>query len=282
MGAVGSAPKKDRRAPVFLVFDSGLGGLSVLKPLHDTCKGARFIYVADNAAFPYGKLSEGALERRVLDVFDRLIDQNAPHMAVIACHTASTLVLSALRAKFEIPFVGTVPAIRVAARVSKSRMIGVLATPGTARRDYTGDLITQFAGDCQVVLCGSDRLAQAAEAKLAGISPDMAMLKREIAPVFTEANGVQTDVVVLACTHYPFLRDELEKAAPWPVTFIDPADAIADRAAAVLKELAVQGNGQDDIRHVAISTKRYADEARIKAVLAGFGIADSRILAMAL
>lgn len=217
-----------------LVFDSGLGGLSVLRALRDCDLNAHYIYVADNAAFPYGDWREDDLKARIIQVMGALIETYAPDLIVIACNTASTLALEDLRAAFDVPFIGTVPAIRVAARQSKTRVIGVLATPGTAKRGYTRELIDEFAGDCHVVLCPSDHLAEMAEARLAGVPVDMDQLAREIAPAFVTFKEARTDVVVLACTHYPFLLDELHQAAPWPVEFIDPAPAIARRTSEVL------------------------------------------------
>src|SRR5205823_8291636 len=166
-------------------------------------------------------------------------------LAVIACNTASTLALAALRGTYSIPFVGTVPAIKPAAVQTKSGMIGVLATPGTAQREYTRALIDTYAYHCRVFLHGAKRLAEIAEAKLKGRPVDPEELRAEIAPVFRKRHGKLTDVVVLACTHYPLLLDELTRVAPWPVTFIDPAPAIARRVAEVLKTISAAGDGGD-------------------------------------
>lgn len=219
------------RAPTILVFDSGLGGLTVFDEVRKARPDARFVYAADDAGFPYGRLDEGALVARVLAVMERLIDHHAPDLAVIACNTASTLVLPHLRRRFSIPFVGTVPAIKPAAALSRSRRIAVLATPATVVRDYTRGLIEAFAGDCAVTLVGAPLLAGLAEAELAGEpAPDDA-IRAEIAPCFVEAAGARIDVVVLGCTHYPLLLPRFEALAPWPVTWLDPAPAIARRVA---------------------------------------------------
>ncbi|MCI0466098.1 MAG: aspartate/glutamate racemase family protein, partial [Beijerinckiaceae bacterium] len=148
------------RAANILVFDSGLGGLTVFAELQRLLPGARLLYAADDAAFPYGELTEGALAARVLLVMNRLIDAYAPDTVVIACNTASTLALPLLRANYpEIPFVGTVPAIKPAASQSRSGLISVLATPGTVARDYTRDLVRNYAAHCAVTLAGSSVLA---------------------------------------------------------------------------------------------------------------------------
>ena len=137
-------------------------------------------------AFPYGRLGEERLVARVLAVMDRLIARHAPDLVVIACNTASTLVLGPLRARFEVPFVGTVPAIKPAALQSRSKRITVLATPGTVARDYTRDLIGTYAAGCRVTLVGSRRLAALAEAHLAGEAPADAELSAEIEPCFVD------------------------------------------------------------------------------------------------
>ncbi len=216
-------------APTILVFDSGLGGITVFAEALKARPDARFIYAADDAAFPYGALSEDDLVARVIVVIGRLIDTYHPDLVIIACNTASTLVLPALRARFIIPFVGTVPAIKPAAELSKSGLFSVLATPGTVARDYTKGLIKTYAGSCKVTLVGSVRLAGFAEAFLRGEHVPDAELQAEIAPCFVTSGKRRTDVVTLSCTHYPLLQSRLQALAPWPVHWIDPAPAIARR-----------------------------------------------------
>lgn len=216
-----------------LVFDSGIGGLSVVREVRTLSPAAEIVYVADDAAFPYGEWEDEALSDHVVELIARLIEQFAPVSVVIACNTASTLVLPPLRARFKLPFVGTVPAIKPAAEHSRSGLISVLATYGTMRRDYTRALIDSFAKDCHVRLVGSANLAPLAEAHMRGEAiADQAVLA-EIAPAFVEIEGRRTDAIVLACTHYPFLLDHFRRLAPWPVAWIDPAAAIARRVAAV-------------------------------------------------
>ncbi len=220
--------------PLILVFDSGFGGLTVLKEIARARPDANYIYIADNAAFPYGNLNEQQLVGRVLELFERLIAEFVPSIAVIACNTASTVVLPHLRGCFSMPFVGTVPAIKPAAQQSKSKLVSVLGTPGTVTREYTRDLIAQFAEDCDVTLIGARLLAGIAEAKLKGKSVSEQDILAEIKPAFVEKSGKRTDQIVLACTHYPLLVDELHKLSPWPVNFVDPAPAIARRVVALI------------------------------------------------
>lgn len=226
------------RRPRVVVFDSGLGGLTVFAELVRRRPDADYLYAADDAVFPYGRLAEAALVERVLELMERLVASHRPDAVVIACHTASTLVLAPLRARWPlVRFVGTVPAIKPAAAASRSGLVSVLGTPGTVARDYTRDLIRDFAGGCAVTLVGSRALAGLAEAALRGEPIADAAVAAEIGPVFVDAGGRRTDTVVLACTHYPLLGPTLERLAPWPVTWIDPAPAIARRLDDVLRDL---------------------------------------------
>jgi glutamate racemase len=220
-----------------LMFDSGIGGLTVLREARVLMPGRRFVYVADDAAFPYGAWQEGALRERIVALFGKLIREYQPEIAVIACNTASTLVLQDLRETYpETPFVGTVPAIKPAAERTRSGLVSVLATPGTVKRQYTRDLIREWASKCHVRLVGSDRLASLAEIYMREGFVDEEAVRAEIAPCFVEKDGRRTDIVVLACTHYPFLANRMRKTAPWPVDWIDPAEAIARRALSLLAE----------------------------------------------
>jgi glutamate racemase len=221
-------------ASTILVFDSGLGGLTVYREVAAARPDARFIYVGDDAGFPYGLLAESELVARVLALMGELIDRHRPDLIVVACNTASTLVLPQLRSRFPLPFVGTVPAIKPACAASLSKRVSVLGTEATVNREYTKALIRQFANGSEVRLVGSVRLAGFAEAELRGDPvPDPAIVA-EIAPCFLEDDGKRTDTVVLACTHYPLLLERLRGLAPWPVTFIDPAPAIARRVVELL------------------------------------------------
>lgn len=220
-----------------LLFDSGVGGLTVLREARVLMPDRRFVYVADDAGFPYGDWEEAALRARIVELFSRLIAEHDPEIAVIACNTASTLVLADLRAAFpDTPFVGTVPAIKPAAERTRSGLVSVLATPGTVKRQYTRDLIHEWAAKCHVRLVGSVRLAALAETYMREGFVDEEAVRAEIGPCFMEEGGRRTDIVVLACTHYPFLVNRMRKTAPWPVDWIDPAEAIARRALSLLAQ----------------------------------------------
>ncbi len=222
--------------PRILLFDSGMGGLTVARAVRAQLPNAHLVYAADNAGFPYGAWKEDALVKRIVMVMGRLIERVEPHIAVIACNTASTIALAQLREAYKVPFVGTVPAIKPAAAQTKSGIIGVLATPGTVSREYTHALIHTYAYHCKVFLHGAKRLAEIAEQKLKGRPVDLEELRLEVSPVFRKRDGQKTDVVVLGCTHYPLLVEDIERVAPWQVKYIDPAPAIARRVADVLDE----------------------------------------------
>jgi glutamate racemase len=218
------------------VFDSGLGGLTVLREIVAARPDAHFVYVADDAFFPYGHHSEEQLVARVVPLIGELISAHAPDLVVIACNTASTLVLSHLRAAYKTPFVGTVPAIKPACARSRTKRVSVLGTKGTVQREYTRGLIRDFAQGCEVTLVGSPELASLAESALSGGEIADRDILAEIAPCFVGAgNGTaRTDTIVLACTHYPLLQDRFVRLAPWPVDWIDPAPAIARRVSDLL------------------------------------------------
>src|ERR1700685_4367625 len=157
------APKK-----TILVFDSGLGGLTVYRESVAARPDADFLYIADDAAFPYGALPEPELIARVVNLLGELIAANRPDLIVIACNTASTIVLPELRKNFSLPFVGTVPAIKPACAASVTKRVSVLGTEATVQREYTRALIRDYAQDCTVTLVGAKSLAALAEEELAG------------------------------------------------------------------------------------------------------------------
>jgi glutamate racemase len=220
------------------VFDSGLGGLTVLREIVRARPDAHYIYVADDAFFPYGHHGEQEIIARVVPLIGELIAAHAPDLVVIACNTASTLVMSHLREQYKVPFVGTVPAIKPACASSRTKRVSVLGTKGTVKREYTRALIRDFAQDCEVTLVGSADLAALAEAALSGVEVSDRAIAVELVPCFVgdgESDKTRTDTIVLACTHYPLLMDRLVKLAPWPVDWIDPAPAIARRVSDLLR-----------------------------------------------
>lgn len=254
-----------------LLFDSGVGGLTVLREARVLMPARRYVYVADDAAFPYGPWEERALADHIVALFGKLLEEHDPVVSIIACNTASTVVINDLRVAYPgRSFVGTVPAIKPAAERTRSGLVSVLGTPGTVKRQYTRDLIRDYASRVHVRLVGSENLASLAEAYVRRGFVDEEAVRREIAPCFVEQDGRRTDIVVLACTHFPFLANRMRKTAPWPVDWIDPAEAIARRALALVETL-----GDDDspstLPDLAVFTSGAPDFAQAR-LMRGFGL----------
>jgi glutamate racemase len=251
-----------------LLFDSGVGGLSVLAATQQLLPQAPLVYVADSAGFPYGTRSELEIAARVPALLGRLAERFRPRLIVIACNTASTIALGAVRAALDLPVVGTVPAIKPAATMSKTRVIGVLGTEATVRQPYVDDLAARFAADCTVLRHGSAVLVELAEAKLRGEKRDIAEYRAAIAGLFDRPGGERIDVVVNACTHFPLVEAELAEAAPHPVRFIDGAAGIARRVA----HLTEGQDWPDAPQHRAVFTRLGAAEAYLAPALARYRI----------
>lgn len=232
-----------------LVFDSGVGGLSVLDAIATSGRAFDLDYAADNAWLPYGLKTDAQLRERVPALLSRLVAQWAPAAVIVACNTASTIALDQIRAELTIPVVGVVPPIKPAAAASRTGVIGLLATPATVRRSYTDDLIAQFAGDKTVVRFGSSALVEAAERKLAGEEAGAAAIQEAIDGLFSAPGGAEIDVVALACTHFPLLAPELAAAAPRPCIWMDSGEAIARRLAHVLNA----GEGQPRVQRAGFT-----------------------------
>lgn len=254
-----------------LVFDSGIGGLSVLREARVIMPANRFVYVADDAGFPYGKWEEGALAERIAGLVDDLLARFDPAVTIIACNTASTIVMPMLRARFPGRlFVGTVPAIKPAAERTSSGLVSVLATPGTVKRQYTRDLIAAYGSKVHVRLVGSANLALLAETYMREGFVDEAAVKAEIMPCFVEQGDRRTDIVVLACTHFPFLVNRMRKLAPWPVDWIDPAEAIARRALSIIEKPDGMPALNEDA-DLCVFTSRAPDDMQ-RRLMHGFGL----------
>ncbi|MEH3100645.1 glutamate racemase [Sphingomonas adhaesiva] len=263
-----------RDARPILFFDSGVGGLSVVAPTRALLPQAPIVYAADSAGFPYGTRSEGEIAARVPALLGRLVERYRPRLAVIACNTASTIALPAVRAALDVPVVGTVPAIKPAAAMSATRVIGVLGTEATVRQPYVDDLAARFAGDCTVLRHGSAALVELAEAALAGEAPSPQAVAAELGGLFGQPGGGRIDVIVNACTHFPLLEAAMAAAAPG-VRFVDGGPGIARRIAALTQ-------GQDwpeSVPPARLVFTRVGDrERRIARHLAARGFGDAEAL----
>ena len=261
----------DANAPI-LIFDSGVGGLSVLAPTRKLLPNAPIVFAADSAGFPYGIKSDAELASRVPALLGRLVERFHPRLAVIACNTASTIALEHVRAALDLPVVGTVPAIKPAAEISKSRVIGVLGTKATVRQRYVDDLAAKFAADCTIIRHGSPELVELAEAKLAGDEIGVEAVRTAAQPMFDAPDGDRIDTVVLACTHFPLLDDELRAAFP-NVEYVDGGLGIARRIAWLTRDQAWPSEPSAGLMLFTSQTRTPS-----LAALAGFGIGEIRTL----
>ncbi|SFR84313.1 glutamate racemase [Sphingomonas jatrophae] len=252
-----------------LFFDSGVGGLSVLGPTRALLPRAPVVYVADNGGYPYGTKSEAEIAARVPALLGRLAERHAPRLVVIACNTASTIALDGVRAALDLPVVGTVPAIKPAALASRSRVIGVLGTEATVRQPYVDRLSARHAADCTVIRHGSAALVRLAEAKLAGEPVSAAEVAAAVAPMIDHPEAAALDTVVLACTHFPLLADELAAAFGPQVGFVDGGAGIARRVAFLTEG---QPWPETPAPGIALFTQSFLPPAGLAASLARFGL----------
>lgn len=218
--------------PRILVFDSGIGGLSVAACIRQRLPSVELVYVADNAGFPYGDQPEPTVIGRCRTLIAAALQAFPCDLIVVACNTASTVVLPELRAMTRIPVVGVVPAVKPAAACSLNRRIGVLATPATVRRPYLDGLIREFASDCRVERIGHPSLVHWIEGAVTGKAISQPALSDALQPF--RDSGV--DTVVLGCTHYPLIRPQLEACLPDVRFWVDSGDAIARRSESLLEQ----------------------------------------------
>ncbi|HTF95026.1 MAG TPA: glutamate racemase [Cellvibrio sp.] len=262
--------------PRVLVFDSGVGGLSVAREIQQRLPGLSLVYASDNGFFPYGTKGEAELIIRVDKVINALLRQYPADILVIACNTASTLTLPHLRSQLSLPIVGVVPAIKPAARQTQTGVIGLLATPATVARPYTHELIREYATGCEVISVGSSELVQIAEKKLRGEPINISTIKQITDELFKTSlhvgSSTAMDVLVLACTHFPLLRTELSQCLPSQLKIIDSGEAIARRVEFLLKEKNFPSNLTEPVKHIAVFTKQTDEAERLKPALESFGI----------
>ncbi len=261
-------------ASPILVFDSGVGGLSILPAIRTLLPQAPIVYAADNAGHPYGPKSEAEIAARVPALLGRLAERVRPRVVVIACNTAATIALAHVRAALDLPIVGTVPAIKPAALRSVSRVIGVLGTEATVRQSYVDRLVDEFASDCTVLRLGSGRLVEIAEAKLRGVATDPSEMQTIMAGLYDQPGGGRIDRVVLACTHFPLLCGEIAAASPPDVVLVDSAAGIARRTAFLTQGQEWPAAASDR----AIFTREGADVARLSSALAAHGLTHTEFL----
>ncbi|GAB1472957.1 glutamate racemase [Bacteroidota bacterium] len=225
--------KKTENLPIG-IFDSGVGGLSVWREIIKLIPGHPLLYFADNAYCPYGPRPKEEIIKRTEKISSFLIEKGAA-IIVVACNTATSAAISSLRSKFQVPFVGMEPAVKPAANFSKSGVIGVLATKGTLSGELYNSTLEKYASEIKVVeKVGTGLVALVEEGKLSGQETEK-LLRVYIEPMLEEG----ADNIVLGCTHYPFLKPEIEKIAGRGVNVLDPAPAVAKQLFKIAKELEI-------------------------------------------
>lgn len=253
--------------PTVLVFDSGVGGLSVYDEVRQLLPDLHYLYAFDNAGFPYGEKSETFIVERVVAIVEAITQRYPLSLVIIACNTASTVSLPALRERFVFPIVGVVPAIKPAARLTRNGVVGLLATRATVRRPYTHELVAQFAGSCHIEMLGSAELVELAEAKLHGAEVVLDEVRRIVQPWLRMTEP--PDTVVLGCTHFPLLREELQQVLPEGTRLIDSGAAIARRTAWLLEHEAPEVNSSQ--QNVAFCTELDGEAGQLLPVLQRYG-----------
>lgn len=261
--------------PPLLFFDSGIGGLSVLRETIDILPHAPIVYAADYAGLPYGMKSEAELAARVPALLGRLVERYKPILVTIACNTASTIALDHVRSALNIPVVGTVPAVKPASMMTKTGVIGLLGTRATIRQPYVDRLAADFASDKILLRHAAPDLVYAAEAKLRGETPDQRIIEAAMAGLIDQAEGEQIDTIILACTHFPLLRNELSSAAQRPIEFIDGAQGIARRIAHLTSEKSWPSEKRDGI---FVTTGDIVDIEPYRSAIAEYGITEFETL----
>ena len=221
--------------PRILLFDSGMGGLSIARSLWHHLPGLGIVYLADNACFPYGDRSGEEVVERCVALVEQTLAEYPCDIVVVACNTASTVVLPELRRRIGQPVVGVVPAVKPAAGMSRNRRIGVLATPATVDRPYLQRLIDDYASDCEIIRVGSSELVQLAENSLGtGV-----VAAHRIEPILSPLIRGDVDTVVLGCTHFPLIRESLTAVMPEHVAWVDSGEAIARRVEQLLHGMGI-------------------------------------------
>ncbi len=253
--------------PTALIFDSGVGGLSVYQEVRQLLPDLHHIYAFDNEAFPYGEKSEEFIVERVVAIVSAVQQRHPLAIVIIACNTASTVSLPALREHFSFPVVGAVPAIKPAAKLTRNGVVGLLATRATIQRPYTHDLIARFATDCKIILLGSAELVELAEAKLRGEAVPLEDLQRILRPWLRMPEP--PDTVVLGCTHFPLLANELVEALPDGTRLIDSGAAIARRTVWLIANQENMVLSQEENR--AYCLKEDAQTVLLQPVLQAYG-----------
>lgn len=258
--------------PTILLYDSGMGGLTIYDAIRRSVPNARYLYCFDNAYFPYSEKSESTLIERAVAIVQKIAENYPLDLVVVACNTASTVVLPALRERFAFPIVGTVPAIKPAAQISQTKTIGLLATKGTVSRPYVDELIEKYAQDCVVEKLGTTDLVEIVEEKQKIGYVDMVRLRKVVKPWLEHPT---LDTVILGCTHFPLVKYELQQLLPQVTYFVDPNNGIAQR---VENLLTGTPHISKEEKHEAFCTQKSDDFVENERIMQKWGFETLRFL----
>lgn len=234
--------KPSPQMPQLLIYDSGAGGLTITKEIVKLVPNTHIRYIADQEKYPYGHYEDALIIERIVSLIQETLEEYTPDLIIIACNTASTIALGALRKTFTIPVVGVVPAIKPAAYQSKTKTIGLLCTPATSIRTYTDDLIQKYAIGKTVITYGTNTLVQIAEKKVQHGTLNRKDIEKELITLHEKSKNDTIDTIVLACTHFPILKTELLQSCQelgYEVKLIDSGEAVAKRVLFLLEKLSL-------------------------------------------
>lgn len=224
------------------VFDSGIGGLTILSEVENLLPSETFIYVADSLHHPYGKKTEDELKKLTSHILDFLISRNVK-MVIAACNTASVHTLEYLRHKYKIPIIGVVPVVKTIAQISKTKKAAVFATPATVKSPYMQNLIDKYADGVEIFKVGGTGLEEIIEKG----DFDNPKINTILEKYLLNLKNRNVDAIALGCTHYPIIEKQMKKIVGRKIRIVDSGGAVARRVKAVLanEEMLSQEKGKD-------------------------------------
>jgi len=222
------------------VFDSGVGGLSILRELQKILPHENFVFLADQAHVPYGEKNKKELNSLVDRITKYFVREHGIKFMVVACNTATCYTIDSLREKYSFPIIGTVPAIKPASEQTKTKVIAVMSTPATSKSRMLADLIKNYSKDVTVINIGCYNLENVVEKGKVRSPQVKKLLSRFLDPL----QGEKVDHIVLGCTHYPFLKSEIKKVVGEKITLIDSGEAIARYTRELLAKKALQNTSR--------------------------------------
>lgn len=212
------------------VFDSGVGGLSILSEIHQLLPNETTIYVADQAFMPYGSKTKEELTERAEKII-RFFTNKGAKAVIIACNTATVAAIKQMRKEFDLPILGVVPVIKTVSEATKTGIVAVFATPATSKSEYLEELIKEFAKDKTVLAIGETHLEDLIEEGETDSEEVMGILNKELKPLLKK----NVDAIALGCTHYPFIKNQIQTIVGKNVLVADSGGAVARRLKQVLE-----------------------------------------------